>query len=275
MVRCSKHETKCFRFSCGPDPGACNLTVSRQPLRKPIQAPRRGPRRPFHAWPGRRRVEAGIDEAGRGPVMGPLVVAGVAVEDPQRLSDLGCRDSKALHPGKREAIHRLLRRDTGVRIAVRVVDAAGLDAERRGGSTLNEIEAARFIEIARELGCRRVVVDAADVDAPRFGRTVAAGLDPGIEVVSEHKADATHATVAAASIVAKVTRDEAVAELGRRLERKLGRQLGSGYPSDPKTRAFLAAWIAQFGELPEGCRATWATARDALAAARTRRLDDF
>ncbi len=220
-------------------------------------------------------METGIDEAGRGPVMGPLVVAGVAAADPARLADLGCRDSKQLHPGKRDAIYRALVREQGVRIAVRVVPAAQLDAERVAGSTLNQIEAARFIEIARELGSPRVVVDAADVNALRFGRTVAAGIAGDVEVVSEHKADGNHATVAAASIVAKVTRDEAVAELARRLERRIGRELGSGYPSDPKTKAFLAAWIERYGALPEGCRHTWATARDALAAAQTLRLDDF
>ncbi len=219
-------------------------------------------------------MEAGIDEAGRGPVMGPLVIAGV-VGDPARLSDLGCRDSKLLHPGKREAIRRALEREPGVHIAIHVVDAPELDAQRRAGVSLNQIEVAGFLEVARKLGSQRVVVDAADVDADRFGRRLLEGLPAGTQVVSEHRADARHASVAAASIVAKVARDQAVAELARRLERRIGRELGSGYPSDPKTKAFLAAWIQQFGDLPEGCRATWATARTALAAAQTPRLDRF
>jgi ribonuclease HII len=214
-------------------------------------------------------VEAGIDEAGRGPVLGPLVVAGVAVADPAILVDLGCADSKTLSPGRREAIDRQLRAHPDVRIEVRAVAAEQLDAER-ARQTLNAIEVERFQDIARALAAPRVVVDAADVDAARFGRLVAQGLPAGTVVVSEHKADANHVTVAAASIVAKVARDAALADLARRLERRLAMPLGSGYPSDPLTVAFLKAWHARFGDLPEGTRRSWATVRDLLAPRQTR-----
>ncbi|HLF16354.1 MAG TPA: ribonuclease HII [Candidatus Thermoplasmatota archaeon] len=219
------------------------------------------------------RVLAGIDEAGRGPVLGPLVVAGVATEDPERLAEMGCRDSKVLSPDRRRALDRALRADAGVQIEVRAIEAETIDAEREGRS-LNDIELERFAEVARALGSPAVVVDAADVDAKRFGRDLAARLPPGTRVVSEHKADANHAIVAAASIVAKVARDAAVAELARRLERRLGMALGSGYPSDPQTQAFLRAWVERFGDLPEGTRRSWSTARDLLAP-RPARLDDF
>ncbi len=217
-------------------------------------------------------VIGGIDEAGRGPVLGPLVVAGVAVPDPSILPGLGCRDSKALSPDRRRAVLRALRAVPGVRIEVRSIEAATLDAERDGRS-LNDVELERFRDIGKALGARTLYVDAADVDAARFGRAVAAGV-PGSEVVSEHKADANHPVVGAASIVAKVARDEAVAELARRLERRLGMELGSGYPSDPTTQAFLRAWVERFGDLPEGTRRSWATARE-LMEPRVARLDQF
>ncbi|MEK6975424.1 MAG: ribonuclease HII [Candidatus Thermoplasmatota archaeon] len=215
---------------------------------------------------------AGIDEAGRGPVLGPLVVAGVACPDPNVLLAMGCTDSKALTPGKREMLDRKIRGHADVRVEVRVIPADVLDDERRR-STLNAIEVERFQDIARALGAPRIIVDAADVDARRFGRQVASGL-MDVVVVSEHKADETHVVVGAASIVAKVARDAAIAELGRRLERRLGMPLGSGYASDPLTQAFLREWHTQFGDLPEGTRKSWATIRDLLAPQPTR-LDDF
>lgn len=217
--------------------------------------------------------EAGIDEAGRGPILGPLVVAGVAVDDPAPLVALGCRDSKVLSPEKRSSIRRRLEAVPGIRIEVRRIEAATLDAERARRS-LNDIELERFRDIARALAADRVVVDAADVDAKRFGRELARGLPPSMQIVSEHRADANHVTVAAASIVAKVERDAAIAELARRLERKINLPLGSGYPSDPLTVAFLAAWRDEFGDLPPETRRSWAPAR-ALLAPREVRLDDF
>lgn len=219
-----------------------------------------------------RPVLAGIDEAGRGPVLGPLVVAGVACPDPAALTKMGCTDSKALSPGKREMMDRKIRGHPDVRVEVRVIAPEVLDEERRR-RTLNAIEVERFQDIARALGAPRVVVDAADVDARRFGRQVASRL-ADVVVVSEHKADENHVVVGAASIVAKVARDAAVAELGRRLERRLGMPLGSGYASDPATQAFLREWHARFGDLPEGTRRSWAPMRELLAPQPTK-LDDF
>lgn len=216
---------------------------------------------------------AGIDEAGRGPVLGPLVVAGVACPEPKALQKLGCADSKSLTPGKRERLDRLVREHPDVRVEVRAIPAEVLDDERRR-RTLNAIEVERFQDIALALGAPTVVVDAADVDARRFGRQVASRLPPEVVVVSEHKADGNHVVVGAASIVAKVARDAAVAELARRLERRLPMPLGSGYASDPLTRDFLRAWHARFGDLPEGTRRSWAPMRDLLAPQATR-LDQF
>lgn len=215
---------------------------------------------------------AGIDEAGRGPVLGPLVVAGVACPDPAVLKAMGCADSKTLTPGKREMLDRKVRGHPDVRVEVRAIAPETLDEERKR-RTLNAIEVERFQDIARSLGAPTVIVDAADVDARRFGRQVAAGL-PDAVVVSEHRADEAHVVVGAASIVAKVARDAAVAELARRLERRLEMPLGSGYASDPLTRDFVRAWHARFGDLPEGARRSWAPMRELLAPQPTK-LDQF
>lgn len=209
-------------------------------------------------------MQAGIDEAGRGPVVGPLVVAGVMVEDPAFLAELGCRDSKLLSPAKREAIDRRLRSDPRVRIEVRSIEPEVLDAERQRKG-LNEIEADRFRDIAEALRPDLLFIDACDVDPRRFGRAVARNLGRKVKVVSEHGADDTYPVVGAASIVAKVARDAAIAALARRLERKLDLPLGSGYAHDERTRLFLREWHARFGAMPEGTRLSWATTREIVA----------
>lgn len=215
-----------------------------------------------------------MDEAGRGPVMGPLVVAGVAHEEVALFSDMGCTDSKLLTADRRRALDRELRRTPGIHVQVRSIAAETIDAERRAGKTLNQIEMARFQDIAAALGASEVWVDAADVDAERFGANLAAALPPAVRIVSEHKADLHYPIVGAASIIAKVARDKAVTELARRLERRLNLPFGSGYPSDPLTQAFLRAWWTQFGNLPEGTRMTWATAR-ALSAPTATSIERF
>lgn len=217
-------------------------------------------------------MQGGIDEAGRGPVIGPLVVAGVAVPDTEVLVEMGVRDSKKVPPPKRERMARLIRALPGVIIEVRVIEAPVLDAEMARAS-LNEVEARRFADIAAHLakaGATRIVADAADVDAARFGRRIgrdvtATPAGAPVEVLAEHGADDRWPCTAAASIIAKTTRDAAIATLARRLERTLGRPLGSGYPSDPLTQAFMAAWHEERGGLPEGTRRTWKTARDLVA----------
>jgi len=210
-------------------------------------------------------VQAGIDEAGRGPVLGPLVIAGVAVHDPAFLAEMGCRDSKRLSATKREAIDRILRRHPDVRIEVRAITPEVLDAERQTRK-LNDIEVERFRDIALTLHPDLLYVDAADGNAVQFGRAVAEGLPRCIKVVSEHKADRNYPVVGAASIVAKVARDAAFADLARRLEPLLQMQLGSDY-GDPRTDLFLKAWLAKFGDLPEGTRRSWASMRSPLSEA--------
>jgi ribonuclease HII len=139
-----------------------------------------------------------------------------------------------------------------------------LDAERQTRK-ITDIVLDRFRAIARALHPQVLYVDAADPDAARFGRAVAEGPPPDIKVVSKHKADDTYPVVGAASIVAKVARDAAVAELARNLEPRLGMmQLGSGY-HDPRTDRFLRAWVAKFHDLPEGTRRSWASARRLLS----------
>lgn len=207
----------------------------------------------------------GIDEAGKGPVLGPMVAAGVLVSDDEDLSSLGIRDSKQLSAKKREVIFEEI--CASYKTAVVVKSPAEIDLRE---CTMNQFTVLLHAEVLRTLSPDRVYLDACDVNAERFGVNVlsASGIDA--EVVSEHKADARYAVVGAASIVAKVTRDRIIDEL--RLE--FG-EIGSGYPSDAKTVAFLKEYIREHGVPPACARKSWQTVTDILSKSAQKNLFDF
>lgn len=207
-------------------------------------------------------MQAGIDEAGRGPVVGPLVVGLVAAEDPVRVAALGVKDSKLLTARRRQELDASIR---AIAERVETVAVAADELDRRmERQNLNEIELALFSEVARRTPASTYYLDACDPDASRFGGRFLASLarDPAPRVVSEHRADANWPLVSAASIVAKVARDAAIASIAARLEPMVGLPLGSGYSHDAQTRAFLSRHLERFGRLPPETRLRWATARD-------------
>lgn len=195
----------------------------------------------------------GIDEAGRGCVLGPLVVAGFLHDgDDATLVRAGAADSKALTARRREeARARLETLGSG---DPRLVEATAIDA-----GNLNTLEEAVIVDLIRTHRPDRVVLDA--LGHPRTLGTVAArllaavaphGLRP--ELVIEPKADAHHPPCGAASIFAKTTRDRIVDDL-----RRTWGDFGSGYPSDPKTRSWLAAHQATGRPWPAFVRTRWGT----------------
>ena len=210
----------------------------------------------------------GVDEAGRGPVIGPLVVAGVAVESDVPLRQMNCRDSKKLSPEKREALAPEIEKVS--RFEVVVIPAEQIDV-MRAEMSLNDFEAKLFAEVIAKLRPETAYVDAADVDEIEFKRSVRRELAFDVEIVSQHNADELFPVVSAASILAKVCRDREM----RSIEESIGMTIGSGYPSDPDTIAFLEKWIREKGSLPPHTRASWDTARRLLAESKNRKLDDF
>ncbi len=200
------------------------------------------------------RRTVGVDEAGRGSWLGPLVVGAFAV-DASRVADLrslGARDSKELSPRARERAYDALV-EVGAASSVEL-DPAEIDRHVALGQ-LNELEARAFGELLRPCAPAVAYVDACDVDERRFGRRVAARAGVGVRVIARHRADRTYPVVGAASIVAKVRRDRRIAEL----ERELGRPIGSGYPSDPATIAAVRALVAPGAERPAWLRSSWST----------------
>ncbi|NJE42018.1 ribonuclease HII [Thermococcus sp. GR6] len=199
---------------------------------------------------------AGIDEAGRGPVLGPMVIAAVVVDERNvpKLEELGVKDSKKLTPKRRE---RLFDEIVQLLDDYVILELWPEEIDSREG-TLNEFEVENFVKALNSLKVKPdvVYIDAADVKEARFGEEIKAKLDFEAEIIAEHKADDKFVPVSAASILAKVARDRTI----EKLKEQYG-EIGSGYPSDPRTRAFLEEYYREHGEFPPIVRRTWKTLR--------------
>ena len=209
----------------------------------------------------------GLDEAGRGPVMGPLVVAAVMVEDDRLFRDWGVRDSKLHKPEERERLAELIKAHSSWKVVI--IEPGSID-ERKGSTSLNTLEIRAFASLLDELQPHKAYVDACDASERHFKAALTRAMKVRPELVCEHKADLNYPVVSAASIVAKVRRDEEM----RRIGDELG-EVGSGYSSDPKTRAFLENWIREKGDLPPHTRRSWATAKDMLGSSKISKLSDW
>ncbi len=202
---------------------------------------------------------AGVDEAGKGPVIGPLVVGAVVLEESELaiLDRLGVKDSKKLTPRAREQIAEQIKKR--FQHHEYVVSATQID-ELRKIMTMNEIMVLCHSHVLKKINAGKAIVDAADVIASRFAQNLRNNVS-GIEIIAEHKADEKYPVVGAASIIAKVKRDACI----REIERSMGRRIGSGYPSDRTTKRFLEEWFRSGETLPECVRASWQTSKGLLA----------
>jgi ribonuclease HII len=207
---------------------------------------------------------AGVDEAGRGCVIGPLVVAGVAMqaENLQLLVELGVKDSKLLTAKKREALYpeilKIIVNHHVIKVPPPQIDKV-VHSERRLHK-LNRLEAQTMARILEALKPDEAYVDAADVVAERFGYHIQECLKNKTRIISEHKADLTYTIVSAASVIAKVERDREIAKLSE----KYG-DFGSGYLTDEKTMFFLKKLLTRYGDYPSCIRKSWEPARRAKA----------
>jgi len=219
-------------------------------------------------------ILAGVDEAGRGSVLGPLVVAGVSIDESKipELVSLGVRDSKLLLPKRRRFLYKKIKK-----IAIKVsyekilpkeIDRVVFKGERL--FRLNYLEAKSMSSVLHKLDFDRAFIDCCDTNQIRFGQLVSdliadrKGLcftlgekNPICEkIVSEHHADRNHPVVSAASIIAKVTRDSFI----KKLHKRHG-EFGSGYPSDPFTISFLKRCFDAGNQFPDMTRLSWSTVR--------------
>ena len=205
---------------------------------------------------------AGVDEAGRGCVIGPLVIAGVLAKEEALpvLKRLGVKDSKLLSPRKRELLAVEIRRLTEKQVIVKLTP---LEIDRvvesgRKLHKLNRLEAENMARIIDALNPEEAYVDAADVLEERFKHHIQECLKSKAKIVSRHKADRIYPVVSAASIIAKVERDREITLLTAQYG-----DFGSGYLTDPKTMIFLKQWLGTHGDYPDCVRQSWKPAKKA------------
>lgn len=199
---------------------------------------------------------AGVDDAGRGAAIGPLVIAGVSVKEEQlpKLVALGVKDSKLLTAHRREILAPEVRGVVEGCMVIKLSPGQIDDVVLNGRKLrrLNWLEAQTMAKVIEALRPDKAYVDASDVLEERFKAHILECLPFRIPVVSEHKADRTYPVVSAASIIAKVERDAEIADLAR-----VYGDFGSGYPSDPRTADFLRRCLAKTGEYPDFVRKSW------------------
>ena len=211
----------------------------------------------------------GVDEAGRGSVMGPLVVGVVYAGDDSALKAIGVKDSKKLTPKRREAMYDEILSAADHWCTV-IISSEEIDEQRKRLS-LNEIELNMFAEGTSKWKADSVYADCPDVNESAFSLRLSALLGNDVEVIARHKADDTYPIVSAASIVAKVTRDRMMEDI----HREFGTDVGSGYPSDHYTMDFIHDWIAKNGKAPPHVRTSWEPVREMLSQRKVTRLDDW
>ena len=203
----------------------------------------------------------GIDEAGRGPVIGPLVLCGVCFDESKInfLKEIGVRDSKKLSPKKRYQLAKLIIENCQA-FEIIVISAKEIDKREIYRITLNRLEELKMAEIINKLKPNIIYIDAVDVNEERFGASIKNLLQyKPIKIISKHKADDIYPIVSAASIIAKDKRDSIIDEL----KRKYG-DMGSGYPSDKRTTNFIRQWVKKKKNVPDFVRASWETTKKIL-----------
>ena len=174
----------------------------------------------------------GVDDAGRGSVLGPLVIAGIVIKQTKinQLKKQGIRDSKKLTSLARERLYKKIIKIVDdhyiVKISPRIIDKSV------SNHSLNHLEAKYMAKVISKLSPSTAFVDSCDVNSKRFGKEISK-LTSNTKIRSYHHADSKFITVSAASILAKVSRDRAITRLSKKHD------IGSGYPSDPKTKVFV------------------------------------
>ncbi len=242
-------------------------------------------------------LELGIDDAGRGPVIGPMVLAGCLIDEKtaKEFKELGVKDSKQLTQKRREFLDEKIK-EKAETFEIVIVPPKVIDGERfhegenknqfRVGSggggngakriKLNELEAIACAEIINKINKGfnkiKIIIDCPSTNLTAWRDSVRIKIEnlSNLEIYCEHKADKNHVSVSAASILAKNIREKEMALL----KKKYGNKIGSGYTSDPLTQKFLKENIKKYQN--HGIfRKTWSTWKNAMSKTEQKKLGDF
>ena len=214
----------------------------------------------------------GIDEAGRGPIIGPMVMCGLLIkeEDEKKLVKLQVKDSKLLTRATREFLFDKIK-DVSYKCEIVIIYPDEIDSavNNHDGLNLNRLEARKSAEIINLLKPDKAIIDTPSNNIKSYKEYLLGYIkNKKIEWILEHKADFKYPVVSAASIIAKVTRDNEV----DRIKKDIGIDFGSGYMADPKTVDFLEKYYEEHSVL---FRKSWFPYKDIVNKKFQRKLEDF
>ena len=222
----------------------------------------------------------GLDEAGRGPVLGPMVIALVKIsgQDLKSIENLSVKDSKKHSKNRREELFKIITNNYDVRYEI--LEAKTID-KLRDTINLNKIEIMAFTKLINSVLKEEypnykdsnkiqkintkieIYIDACSSNEKAFANQIKSKLivndENNIKIIAEHKADENYKIVSAASIIAKVIRDREIEKY-----KNIYGEIGSGYTSDKITINYLKNYVAERGELPEIARMSWKTSKKLL-----------
>lgn len=217
----------------------------------------------------------GVDEAGRGSVVGSMILAAAVIdeEDEKKLVEMGVKDSKKLTRERREELEKKVK-NLAHDFSLERITAHQID-ELRKIKSLNRIESESMARLINELKPDVAIIDATEVKTGKIERELRAQLEDEIknkiEIKAENKADDNYPVVSAASILAKVDRDNSVSSL----EDEMEEVIGNGYPSDQRTKDFLERVLEDNGTFPDCVRESWITAQRLIEEKKQDNLSDF
>ena len=219
----------------------------------------------------------GIDDAGRGPVVGPMILAGCLIDEKteRKFKKLGIKDSKQLTQKRREFLEEKIKEDAET-FEIALAFPKEIDQTNHDGINLNELEAIKAAEIINKInkGFKKikVVIDCPSISIEKWQDLLKTKIKnlSNLEIHCEHKADKNYVAVSAASILAKCLREKEMAKL----KQVYGESIGSGYTSDPLTCKFLEKHHQKYEDAGI-FRKTWATWKNIVSKSKQRKLVDF
>ena len=211
---------------------------------------------------GKLHFYGGVDEAGKGPVIGPMAI-GIVVADERIMREAGARDSKTLSQSSRLRIGKIIR-ESAEYWKVEMIQPSFLNV-KMNEMTINRIEEIKVAEIIKDSGFRDFIVDSFDVNEERLSSLLSSMT--GRNVICRHRADQIYGNVSAASVLAKLEREEAM----DRIRKEYG-NTGSGYPSDPRTIEFLRRSIQEGRDISGIVRTHWKTYTSMISGMNQKRL---
>lgn len=225
-------------------------------------------------------LNLGIDDAGRGPVIGPMILAGVLVDEEteKEFKKLGIKDSKQILPNKREILSKAIK-DKAIAFEITLTSPSEITERNKIGVNLNSLEAIKSAEIINKINSSSnrnqqisVYIDCPSPNIKAWQDYLESHIHSpsNLKIHCEHKADVNHVSCSAASVIAKVTRDAEI----EKIKEKIGVDFGSGYTSDPTTCKFLKENAQKYKK--EGIfRETWSTWKEACQVKKQTKLKDF